>query len=234
MAALIKLQGNEKMKSGEFVLVDYVGKLKDSGEIFDITKEDVAKKEGVYKENFRYGPVPIIVDADFVLPGLNGAIKNMEFGEKKTIELPPEKAFGKRSEELIKLVPESQFHSEGIEPKVGSYIEINKLRGKIMSIDGGRVKVDFNHPLAGKTLVYEIETVGIISETAEKVKAVVYYFIGVPSEDVKTEVKEKEVEISFAKKIDILNEAKQTIADTIIKWVGIEKIKFVDVFEKPK
>lgn len=222
------------MKSGEFVLVDYVGRVKDSGEIFDITKEDVAKKEGIYKENFRYGPVPIIVDAEFVLPGLNEAIKNMEIGQKKTVELSPEKAFGKRSEELIKLIPESQFHSEGIEPKVGSYIEINKLRGKIMSIDGGRVKVDFNHPLAGKTLVYEIEAVGKITEDSEKVKAVVYYFIGIPNENVKSEIKEKEAEISFTKKIDVLNEAKQTIADTIIKWVGIEKIKFVDVFEKSK
>lgn len=222
------------MKSGEFVLVDYIGKLKDSEEIFDITKEDVAKKEGVYKENFRYGPVPIIVDAEFVLPGLNEAIKNMELGEKKTVEIPAEKAFGKRSEELIKLIPEPQFHSEGIEPKVGSYFEINKLRGKIMSIDGGRVKVDFNHPLAGKTLVYEIEAVGKITEDSEKVRAVVYYFIGVPNEDVNATVKEKEAEVSFNKKFDILNEAKQTIADTIIKWVGIEKVKFVDVFEKSK
>ncbi len=222
------------MKTGEFVLVDYVGRLEGSGEIFDITKEDAAKKEGVYKENFRYGPVPIIVDAEFVLPGLNEAIKNMEVGEKETVELPPEKAFGKRSEELIKLVPESQFHSKGIEPKVGSYIEINKLRGKIMSIDGGRVKVDFNHPLAGKTIVYEIEAVGKITENSEKAKAVVYYFIGVPSEDVKTEVKEKEVEISFVKKFDIHNEAKQTIADTILKWIDFDKVKFVDVFEKAK
>jgi FKBP-type peptidyl-prolyl cis-trans isomerase 2 len=158
----------------------------------------------------------------------------MEIGQKKTVELSPEKAFGKRSEELIKLIPESQFHSEGIEPKVGSYIEINKLRGKIMSIDGGRVKVDFNHPLAGKTLVYEIETVGKITEDSEKVKAVVYYFIGVPNEDVNAILKEKEAEISFNKKFDILNEAKQTIADTIIKWIGMEKIKFVDVFEKSK
>jgi FKBP-type peptidyl-prolyl cis-trans isomerase 2 len=222
------------MKSGEFVLVDYAGKLKDSGEIFDITKEDTARKEGVYKENFRYGPVPIIVDAEFVLPGLNEAIKNMEVGEKKTVELPPEKAFGKRSEELIKLVPESQFHSEGIEPKVGSYIEINKLRGKIMSIDGGRVKMDFNHPLAGKAIVYEIEAVGKITENSEKVKAIVYYFIGVPSEDVRTEVSEKEVEISFTKKFDIHNEAKQTIADTILKWIDFDKVKFVDIFEKSK
>jgi len=155
-------------------------------------------------------------------------------GQKKTVELPPEKAFGKRSEELIKLVPESQFRSEGIEPKVGSYIEINRLKGKIMSIDGGRVKVDFNHPLAGKTLVYEIEAVGKITENSEKVKAIVYYFIGVPNEDVNIEAKEKEVEISFNKKFDILNEAKQTIADTIIKWIGLEKVKFVDVFEKTK
>jgi len=222
------------MKTGEFVLIDYVGKVKDTNEIFDITKEDVAKKEGVYKKEFRYGPVPIIVDAEFVLPGLNESVKGMEIKQKKTVELTPERAFGKRSEELIKLIPETQFHAQGIEPEVGSYITINKLRGKVMSIDGGRVRLDFNHPLAGKTLVYEIEVVGIISENSEKVKAVVYYFIGVPNEIVITEIKGKEVEISFTKKIDILTEAKQTIADTIIKWTEIEKVKFTDVFEKTK
>jgi len=222
------------MKSGDFVLIDYIGKVKDSGEIFDITKEDAAKKEGVYKKEFRYGPVPIIVDADFVLPGLNEAVKEMTIGERKTIELPPEKAFGKRSDELIKLIPETQFRAQGMEPEVGTFITINKLKGKVMSIDGGRIRIDFNHPLAGKTLVYDIEIVGTISEDSEKVKAVVYYFIGVPSEVVQAEVKEKEVDIGFTKKFDILTEAKQTIAETIIKWVGMEKVKFVDVFYKEK
>jgi len=222
------------MNSGEFVLIDYVGRVKDPNEIFDITKEDVAKKEGVYKNEFKYGPVPIIIDADFVLPGLNEAVKEMEVGQKKIVELPPEKAFGKRSEELIKLIPEPRFHEQSIEPHVGEYITINKLRGKVMSIDGGRVRVDFNHPLAGKTLVYEIEVVGKINENSEKVKAVVYYFIGVPNEDVKVEVKEKEAEISFTKRFDIHNEAKQNIADTIIKWAGFDKVRFVDVFEKTK
>jgi FKBP-type peptidyl-prolyl cis-trans isomerase 2 len=222
------------MKTGEFILVDYIARVKDSGEIFDITKEDAAKKEGVYKKEFRYGPVPIIVDADFVLPGLNEAVKGMEVGQKKTVELSPEKAFGKRSDELIKLIPETQFHAQGIEPEVGTFITINKLKGKVMSIDGGRVRIDFNHPLAGKSLVYDIEIVGTISENSEKVKAIVYYFIGVPNEVVQTEVNDKEVEISFAKKFDILTEAKQTIAETIIKWVGLEKVKFVDIFEKTK
>ena len=222
------------MNSGEFILIDYIGRVKDSNEIFDITREDVAKKENIYKPNFKYGPVPIIVDAEFVLPGLNEAVKDMEVGQKKTVELSPEKSFGKRSEELIKLIPEPRFHEQGIEPQVGEYITINKLKGKVVSLDGGRVRVDFNHPLAGKTLVYEIEVVGKIAENSEKVKAVIYYFVGVPNEETKADIKEKEVEISFNKKFDILNEAKQNIAETIIKWVGMEKVKFVDVFVKEK
>lgn len=220
------------MNSGEFVLIDYVGKVRGTNEIFDITKEDVAKKEGIYKAEFKYGPVPIIIDAEFVLPGLNEAVKEMEVGQKKNVELVPEKAFGKRSEELIKLIPETRFHEQGLEPQVGEYVTINRLRGKVLSADGGRVRIDFNHPLAGKTLVYEIELVGKITENFEKVKAVVYYFIGVQKDDVKADLKEKEVEISFTKRFDILSEAKQDIADTIIKWIGIEKVKFVDVFEK--
>lgn len=222
------------MNAGEFVLVDYVGRVKDSGEIFDITNEEVAKKEGQYKQDFKYGPVPIIVDSEFILPGLNEAIKEMKVGEKKKVELPPEKAFGKRTEELIKLIPESQFHAQGIEPKVGEYITISKLRGKVMSIDGGRVRIDFNHPLAGKTLTYELELVGMITEAAEKVKSVVYYFTGVDNKDIKVELKEREAEIAFTKKFDISAEGKQNIAETLIKWVGMEKVKFADIYEKAK
>lgn len=222
------------MNSGDFVLVDYIGKVKDSGEIFDITNAEAAKKDKIFKENFKYGPVPIIIDSEFILPGLNEGIKSMQVGEKKIIELPPEKAFGKRSEELIKLIPESQFRAQGIEPQVGEYITIRNLRGKVIRADGGRVSVDFNHPLAGKTLTYELEVVGKIEDVVDRVKAVVYYFTGVENQDIKIEMKEKEVEVSFAKKLDILNEVKENVAQTVIKWVGMEKVKFVDVFEKGK
>jgi FKBP-type peptidyl-prolyl cis-trans isomerase 2 len=221
------------MKSGDFLLVDYVGRIKDSGEIFDLTKEDVAKKENIFNEKFKYGPVPVIVDSNFALKGLSESLKEMKVGEKKSIEIKPEKGFGERNSEFIKLIPEARFKEQNIEPTPGSYVTINRFRGRVLSVDGGRIRIDFNHPLAGKTLQYELEVVSEITGQEEKVKAVVFLFAGVEKEGLGVGCNAGEVEISFKKNIDLHLETKQQMADEIIKWLeGIEKVKFVDIFGK--
>ena len=221
------------MNAGDFIYINYIGRIKDSGEIFDLTKEDIAKKKGIHNPKFKYGPVPIIVDANFILPGLNEGLKGMKVGEKKTIEIPPEKAFGERNAELMKVIPESKFKEQGLDAKPGSVVTMNRINGRIVSVDGGRVKVDFNHPLAGKTLEYELEIKEKIKNKDEKIKAVVYYFTGLEKDGVATTIKEKEVEIDINKKVDILREVKRKISSTIIEWVkDVERVKFVEVFEK--
>lgn len=219
------------MNSGDFVYIEYVGKIKESGEIFDLTREDVAKKENIYNEEIKYGPVPIIVDADFVMTGLNEALKEMNVGEKKNFEIKPEKAFGERNTELVKLIPEARFKEQDMDATPGSFVTINKLKGRILSVDGGRVKVDFNHPLAGKTLEYEIEIVSKIEDQTEKVKALIYYFTSIPKEDLEVKIMEKLAEIEFKKQFNMMREVKEMIAKNIVKWIKpVEKVKFIDVF----
>jgi FKBP-type peptidyl-prolyl cis-trans isomerase 2 len=228
------LPGEEdgQMKSGDFVYIDYVARIKDTGEIFDVTNEDVAKKEGVFNEKIKYGPVPVIVDAGFVIVGLNESVKEMNVGEKKKVVINPERAFGERSEEVVKLIPEARFREQGIDLVPSSYVMINNLRGKIVSIDGGRVKVDFNHPLAGKALEYEIEIVQEIKENSDKIGAVVYYFTGVRKEKLEVQLKENVVEIEM-KGIDVVLETKKAIASQITKWVPeVEIVKFIDIFKR--
>lgn len=216
------------MKDGDFVTIDYVGRIKDTGKVFDLTKEDLAKKENVYKENVQYGPVTFIIGTNFVIRGLDEALHEMKVGEKKSVEIPPDKAFGERKEELIKLIPESQFKQQNMDPVPGATVNVNNIRGRIVSVGGGRVKVDFNHPLAGKTLQYEIEVKGMVTDKTEKVKSVVKYFTG---KEMKVNVgKEAEVEVEM----ELQRRLKEIIAQTISKWVGIETVKFVDTFENSK
>jgi len=218
------------MKPGNFVLVDFVGRIKDTKEIFDLTKEDVAKKEGIHRQDYKYKPVPMIVDSDFILPGLNDALKEMNIGEKKTVDINPDRAFGDRNPDLIKLVPESVFKEQGLDATPGSFVTINRVNGKIISVDGGRVKVDFNHPLAGRVLEYELEILKEITEPEEKIKSVFYYFTGL--EKVKVSIKNEEVEINIEEKVNISVKAKEAIAKTIIKWIkGVKKVKFMEEFE---
>jgi len=221
------------MNTGDFVYINYIGRIKDTKEIFDLTKEEVAKKENVFDPKIKYGPVPVIVDAKFILPGLNDALKGMNIGEKKTVEIPPEKAFGHRNPELIKLIPEARFKEQNMNVTPGSFVTINRIKGRIVSVGGGRVKVDFNHPLAEKTLEYELEVVSEIKEPIEKMKAVAYYFTGMEKDDIGAKIKDNEVEITIRKKVNVLQQTKEVIAKTITKWVqGIEKVKFVEIFEK--
>ncbi len=221
------------MKSGDFVLVDFVGRIKDTGEIFDLTVADVAKKENVYNEKISYKPITVIVGSGLIIRGLEEAVEGMQIGEKKKLEIPPEKAFGERNANLIKLIPMSNFVEQNVDPEPGSYVTINNLNGRVISVDGGRIKVDFNHPLAGKKLEYELEIKSEIKDAGEKLKSVVNNFTGIDLADMDMSIANKEAEISFKKKLDIPVRTKQSIASVALKWVGdLEKLKFLDVYTK--
>ena len=216
------------MKEGDFVRIDYVGRIKGSGEIFDLTKEDVARKNGIYNPNMNYKPVPIIIGARMVIKGLEDALKKMKVGERKKIVVEPEDGFGKRNEKLIKLLPLSEFQRKDIIPQPGMWITVNNLRGKILSVSGGRVKVDFNHPLAGKRLEYDVEIKEKITDTKEKIKSIFEFFLG-KEPNLEVTIKEKEAIIKI--KEDIPRQAKLFISQIIKRWVKpIENIKFVEEF----
>ena len=223
------------MNPGDLVYIDYVGKIKDSGEIFDLTKEGVAKSEKIYNEKVKYGPLPVVVDGNFVVKGLDDALKEMKAGEKRTVEIQQEKAFGPRLPELVKMMPESKFKEQDVDVTPGSFVTINRFRGKILSMDGGRVTVDFNHPLAGKTLVYEVEIKSEVKDLKEKISAIYFYFTGIANDDTEVNVANDVVEIRLKKKHNVASDTKQIIANVILKWNNdLKKIVFSEIYEEEK
>ena len=192
-----------KVAKKDVIKLHYTGKIKETGEIFDTTYEDVAKEAGIYNEKGIYGPVPIAVGAGHVIKGLDEALEGLEVGKKYTLEIPPEKAFGKRDPKLIKTFTIGQFRRQGIYPFPGLDVEIEtdsgkKLKGRVMSVSSGRVRVDFNHPFAGKTAVYEIEILEKIEDPIEKVKALTELRIPrIDFEKVQIEVGENDIKIDF-------------------------------------
>ena len=114
------------------------------------------KYSGIMKENNMQldsaDDAPIIVGAKWVIPGVDDALKEMNVGEKKKVEIAPEKGFGPRNPKLIKLVPLAEFKKHGQNPQPGMVINADNMKGRVLSVSGGRVKIDFNHPLAGRTL----------------------------------------------------------------------------------
>jgi FKBP-type peptidyl-prolyl cis-trans isomerase 2 len=212
------------MQKGDLVYIHFVGKIKGTNEIVDVTREEIAKEANIWNERIKYGPVPVIVGGNYIIKGLDETLEKMEVGEKREVEIPPEKGFGERRNELIKPFPYSIFKENDIEPEVGKWISLSGLKGKIIKVEGGRVLIDFNHPLAGKTLVYEVEIVKKAETTKEKVEGIVKYFV-----DAEIEVHDEKVKIKG--KID--ERLKEFLVDQIFKWVKeIKEVEFVETYER--
>ncbi len=217
------------MKDGDFIQIDYVGKVVESGEIFDLTKEDLAKEKGLHNPDLKYGPIPVIIGANFVVKGLDNGLKEMQIGNKKTITIKPEDAFGERDARFVKLVQLAEFKKQGITPYPGMPVTISRLTGRVTSLSGGRVRVDFNHPLAGKVIEYEVEIKNQITGLKEKVDAVLNFYLKLKENDATITVNKETVEINI--KVEASKFVKKTVADTIKKWISeIKKVRFVDEY----
>ncbi len=212
------------MKKGDFIRVNYIGRL-ETGEIFDLTDEETAKKEGLHNEKIKYRPVPVIIGAGFLIRGLDNAVLSMKTGEKKNVEIKPEEGFGQRDPNLVRVVPKKVFEDK-VNPKPGMVVDFSGMRGRIQSVEAGRIRVDFNSPLAGKTLKYEIEITEEVQEPEAKIKAVLEFF---GAYDADVQLKENEADI----KIKLPEQAKEKISSLILEHVSeIKKVNFIDSYEK--
>ncbi|NJE26339.1 peptidylprolyl isomerase [Thermococcus sp. MV5] len=159
-----------KVEKGDFVVFNYIGKF-ENGEIFDTTYENIAKEAGIYTEDRTYGPLGANVGVGELISGMDEGLIGMEVGEKKTITIPPEKGYGMPRDDLIVDVPTSEFEKAGIEPIEGAYIMTDSGIARITAVGEENVTLDFNHPLAGKTLIFEVEVVDIEKEKSDKAEA---------------------------------------------------------------
>jgi FKBP-type peptidyl-prolyl cis-trans isomerase 2 len=137
-------------KNDDTVQVDYTGKLGD-GTVFDTS---------VGRE-----PLEFTLGAGQMIPGFEKAVLGMKVGEKKTVTIPANEAYGPRSDDQIMEVPREKLPS-GLTPKVGQQLGIRRQDGgtsitTITSVSDNTVTIDANHPLAGKDLTFEIELVKI-------------------------------------------------------------------------
>lgn len=133
------------IKSGDLVKVHYEGRFED-GTVFDTS----AERE----------PLEFNAGSDQLIPGFSGAVIGMAAGEKKTVTLPPGEAYGDHRPELVQQVNLDQL-PEDVE--VGSHLQAaegeQRFRVIVKAIENDMATLDANHPLAGKTLVFDIEIV---------------------------------------------------------------------------
>ncbi len=161
-----------KTEEGDMVKLNYTGRVKDSDEIFDTTYEEVAEEEGIKEEDQEFGPRTIIVGAGHVVDGLDEFLIERE-KEEYEVTVPADKGFGEREGDLLKTFSLGKFEDEDINPFPGMRLQVNGAWGTVRTVSSGRVRMDFNHPLAGKDLDYEIDIEVKIEDTEEQVSELV-------------------------------------------------------------
>jgi len=238
---------DKKVENGDFILLKITGRTQ-QGDIFRVSSEADARKAGIYNEEKAqqgyYTPEFVVVGKPgFINEGLTEAVKEMKYFEKKSIRVPPTKAFGKREPGKIERISIGKFTklNEGKNPEIGKEYRNKKGQsGVITNIVQGRVIIDYNHPLAGHSIDYNLEIIDKIEEFDEKIK----YFMtskGIPKNNVSefkiNYIKEdKTIEITIPKmflfqnltyvKFGLAMDLQTNMADEI------EDVKFIEIYEK--
>ena len=140
----------KKAQNGNEVSVKYCGKFED-GTVFDSSEGREA--------------LTFVLGANQVINGFNDAIIGMEEGAKTTVTISPENAYGERSEDLVIKVPKDGFPKD-IKLETGLHLELsnpegNRIPVEVVDFDDEAITLDANHPLADKTLIFDIELISI-------------------------------------------------------------------------
>ncbi len=184
------------MEKRDFLLVHTTGKEKETGRVFQTTVAEDAEKAGAFDPSKEYEAEPVILGEGQVVKGVEEALLGMKEGEEKTIELEPEKAFGERNPGLVSMAALHDFHKREINPFPGLLVDVNGKVGRVQSVSGGRVRIDFNHELAGKTVEYKVKLVRKVSDKKEQMALWAKKML--PSKETRAEYDEGERKLSIS------------------------------------
>jgi len=227
------------LKNGDFILANYTLRVKETGETVGTTLESIAKEKKLYRGEEHYEPFFIILGEGWVPKGLEEALVGFEVGKANSVELPPEKAYGIRDPKKVRLVPLRKFTSEGMTPIPGLQVNIDGKSAQVRSVGAGRVQVDYNHPFAGKTLIYDITVEKVIESEDEKIRNLIHKRIPSVDQqkfDIKIESAKLQIEVpEDAFFLEGLQVAKRTITADVEKYLpSIASLGFLEYFKKPK
>ena len=228
------------LQKGDFILINYNAKVKETNEVFDTTNDDIAKKEHLNIEGEIYEPKLIVVGEGWVLKPLDEALTTMEVGTPATVEIPADKAFGPRDPEKIRRVSLRQLLEKQINPTIGARIEYQGKMATVRSIGAGRVLLDFNPPLAGRTLIYDVTPTKKLDTKEEKITALIHRRIPPVEENkFKLTIQDQTLDINMPEDtfyVEGIQIAKRGISMDIQKFItDIAEIKFIETFKaEPK
>lgn len=141
---------SDTVKNQSLVKIHYVGKFEDGT---------------VFESSYGGDPLEFTVGSGEIIPGIDEGIIGMTVGERRNITVPPEKGYGLHNQRLVVEIPRDQLPLS-LNPQVGQVIGAETPAGEqmlvtITEVTPDRITIDANHPLAGKTLQFEVELVAV-------------------------------------------------------------------------
>ena len=226
------------LEKGTLIFANYTARVKDTGEALETTLEEEAKKLKIYEEARKYEPRLVAVGEGWLLSGLDDEIKTMDVGQKREIELSPQKAFGQRDPTQMRMIPLRKFGEKEHELAIGDSVEIDNRVGIVRFMGSGRAQVDFNHRLAGKSIVYDFEVLKKVETDEDKVRALIDRRLAGESGKVTFALADKNLQVSIPEELFLLEGIqiiKRGVSNDVFKFLpAISEVSFVEKFANEK
>ena len=224
---------------GSLVKVDYEA-WTEEGELFDTTKRDVATANGKYNPDIVYEPLPVLVGTGRVIAGFDEALQNADVGKEMDVQIPSHKAFGERDPTKVDTIPMREFQKQEVAPYPGMRLQHQGKMATVVSISAGRVRVDYNSPLAGKALRYKFTIVEEVADPVQKVRGFIEMAYGQGRADAfKVEPRGDAVDITLPDSCKYDQRwfvAKYRLVSDLRNYAGFRTTRFIEeyVTEEPR
>jgi FKBP-type peptidyl-prolyl cis-trans isomerase 2 len=228
-----------KIQRGDIIHLDYDLWVAEDNILFDTTHKELAEEHEIADENASYQPRAIIVDEGKLVSGLYKSLLKAEEGKEYEIEIPPEEGLGTRDPKLVEWHMMNEIRRQKLEPMVGKEITIKDKSGRersgiVTMASPRRVRVDYNNPLAGKTLKYKYTVMDKATGLEDKVSTILEMDFGRKDEFViKIENEEAEIKLPDVCKYDQMwLLAKYKIVNDLREYADLKKIRFIEEYVK--
>ena len=221
---------------GSLILVDYTSKVKDTSEVFETTIEEEAKKHSFHDPNIKYQPKLVSVGESWVIKGLDEALENTSVGDKTTVEVSSDKGFGERDSGKVRMIPLRKLGEDAEKVSIGDTIEVDNKKGIVRFIGSGRVQIDYNHRVAGKTVLYDINVLKELKTDDEKTSGILKRYLPVNDDKILFKKTGNTLDITIPEEMfraDGLHAIKHFVQTDIFKFVPVlDKVNFVETYVK--
>ena len=160
------------MEDGAIIHVDYDLFSGETGDLIETTREDIAKEYEMHQEGRTYSPMVCVVGNGNLIPGFEAALKDAKVGTEVTVEIEPAEAYGEKDASMVETISIDKLRRAVQDPNslyLGAPVNINGRQGYLSYLAAGRARIDYNHPMAGKTLKYVFTVVKEVKGKEDKV-----------------------------------------------------------------